>query len=171
MDANKKKAVIVLNTKKFYYHSTLFSLFGRELEKAGFELASYDLGSTKPEHEKYYDIDNLKPDLILSFDLSGFELRTENDTLSLNNFGCRIACLLFQPYGTYGGSLEQQMNFSMFLYTVRPEDAAEMKVRYPNIPNLSAVPGIEPDELFSSGARYAPLIQGWLESFRKEAEL
>jgi len=72
-----------------------------------------------PLHEKYYVIRNYQKDLLITFDCAGFEFRTENDTLSYNNMGFRMAHILFHGMHEYREELRQQMNFSMFVFSMR----------------------------------------------------
>lgn len=129
------KTVFVVNQRKYPYHEKFLDLFVKNAEKYG-DVQIFDMSSTQLLHEIYYKIAASECDLLISFDCAGFELRTENDTLSYNKLGCRMAHILFRNMRDYGENLKQQMNFSMFVFSVIQEDVSKIQKNFSNIPNI-----------------------------------
>lgn len=162
---------IVINTKKYTYHSYLAALFETAASAHG-EVKVFDMAETKPLHEKYYALAESGCNLLLTLDCAGFELRTENDTLSYNNFGCRMAHILLRSMQEYREELRQQMNFSMFVFSVKEEDVRSIKDRYPNIPNIELFPQIDYKEKSEETKKISErIIKEWFLYLLEEAEL
>lgn len=106
-------------------------------------IESVDISSGKPLHEIYNFIVAQKPELIITIDCAGFELVTENDTLSLNGIHCRIVNILLHNTDSYRGELKYRQGLSMFTYFSYQDAGDEDKIlqlknRYPHIPNINS---------------------------------
>lgn len=162
---------LVINSKKYPYHEKLVNLFSDQAKEYG-SLAVFDMASFEPLHEMYHRIAANKCDLLISFDCAGFEIRTTNDLLAYNKFGCRMAHILFQKMGEYGENLRQQMNFSMFVFSVIQEDVFLIRKDFPNIPNIEWLDA--PGGCLSVGQgipKSNTWISEWFLHIMEEAEL
>jgi hypothetical protein len=165
------KIVFVINSKKYFYHKDMLRQFLISAEKYG-TCRIIDLSVGTAFHMIYDEIEQSGCDLLISLDLAGFEFRTETNTLSYNNLGCRMAHVLFRGMHEYREELRQQMNFSMFLFSMREEDVAVMNDRYPNIPNVERIERMEyrhPAE--EDMAKSRNIINKWFAHIMDEMEL
>lgn len=164
---------LVINTGQYSYHSMMAELFCEVLGKDGTcTVKVFDMKEYRQLHEAYQSMAEYCPRALISFDCVGFEMQTENDTLSYNLFTCRMAHILFQEKERYRAELKQQMNFSMFVYSMRSEDVDTIRERYVNIPNISFMDRLEykqADETIKEENRKR--IADWYEMFQKEAGL
>jgi len=165
------KMTLVVNSKKYPYHKELSDLFSKEAKEYG-SLEIFDMASKEPLHEIYEKIAASECNLLISFDCAGFEIRLTNDTLAYNKFGCRMAHILFQKMEEYGENLNQQMNFSMFVFSVMKEDVLLIQKDFPNIPNIE---WIEIQEEYppigKSDRENSVWISKWFLHIVKEAQL
>lgn len=163
--------VLVINTKKYPYHRNMSDIFSEAAGRYGI-CQIFDLSVGTALHMIYDEIEQSGCGLLISLDLAGFEFRTETNTLSYNNLGCRMAHVLFRGMHEYREELRQQMNFSMFLFSMREEDVAVMNDRYPNIPNVERIERMEyrhPAE--EDMAKSRNIINKWFAHIMDEMEL
>lgn len=162
---------IVINTKKYKYHSYMADLLETAASEYG-EVQVFDMAQGKPLHEKYYALAESGCELLLTLDCAGFELRTENDTLSYNNFGCRMAHILLRSIQEYREELRQQMNFSMFVFSMKEGDVRSIREGYPNIPNMEPFPQMDYKEKNEETEKINKrVITEWFSHLLEEAEL
>lgn len=169
-----KRVALVVNTEQYTYHKALSELFRETLcgLDGTLKIELFDMAKAEALHEVYFALRDYDPQQLISFDCAGFALQTENDTLSYNLFGCRMAHILFQEMERYRGELRQQLNFSMFVYSMREKDVAAISVRYPNIPNISLMDRMEYKQLDEKTKETnRGLIIKWYRTFEQEAEL
>lgn len=160
---------LVINSKKYSYHKNMVALFQEILAKYA-DCRLFDMADNMPLHEKYYAIAGSECDFLISFDCAGFELRTEGDSLSYNNMGCRMAHILFQGMHEYREELKQQMNFSMFVFSMKEEDVLTMQEKHPNIPNAELMERLEYKET-TAGEKNREIVEKWFAHMIEEAEL
>lgn len=170
----EKRIALVVNTEQYRYHKEVSELFRETICSfyPSIMIELFDMAKTQVLHEMYFALRDYDPQQLISFDCAGFTLRTENDTLSYNLFGCRMAHILFQEMERYRGELRQQMNFSMFVYSMRERDVDAISARYPNIPNASLMERLEYKDLNEkTREKNREIIAGWYRMFEREAQL
>lgn len=124
-----------------------------------------DMSEEGALHEKYFRIRACNPTLIVTLDLAGFELLTENDTYSYNMIPCRMAHLLFGKLEEYQEILNGEFNFSMFFYA-RKEVCRQIREQFPEICNVNSYPA-ESDETVDGRI----LLEKTLRSFWEEGKI
>lgn len=132
------KIAIVINTGEYKRHSKMGEVFFNALREKGYEIKIIDLGKDIPAHEKSGMIKQVQPQLIITFDMAGFELRTTLDSASYNVMPYRMAHILPGEYPLYSKWLQESMNFSMFFYALS-ETAEEIKKNHPETENVYSV--------------------------------
>lgn len=159
--------IYLINTKEYNYHRSLSTDF------VGVTGGSViDMGDGTDLGVRYHEIENARPDVIITFDLAGHILRTGNDALSLNNIHTKCAHILFHKPDHYGRDLKVRQNLSMFTYIPSGSDTKDVRN------DLSEVPYVEEFVPVS----YKPAddrereentvnIKHWWDDFCKEAML
>ena len=125
------KVIYLINSKEYNYHKSLAVDFSGV---TGGDVI--DMGDGSNLGMRYYEIEKMAPDVIITFDLAGHLLRTGNDSLSLNNIYARSAHILFHKPDHYGRNLKVRQNLSMFTYIPNGSDAEAVRTGYPEIPNI-----------------------------------
>lgn len=161
------RVLYLINSKEYNYHRRLSEDFLAEVPG---ELI--DMADGTPLGDRYYEIEKMHPEVIITFDLAGHVLRTGNDTLSLNNIYARIAHILFQRSDRYGNDLKCRQNLSMFTYISKEEDTSSLRERFPEIPNICEfVPVAYKTDNEEDRVENRRNIITWWEEFKKEAML
>lgn len=166
------KIAIVVNNQKYPYHQNIICLLRKcSLGKEN-TTEVIDMSEKIPLHEKYYKIIESGCNFLISLDCAGFELRTELETLSYNNLGCRVAHLILQNINEFTEELGQQMNFSMFLFGNGKEQAEAIKERHADIVNVGYFEQIDyKDNSPEAEKRTIEILETWWEKIKKTAEL
>ena len=122
--------------------------------------------------ERYYEIEEMRPNAVVTFDLAGHSLRTGNDTLSLNNLYARFAHILFQRADRFGSDLKCRQNLSMFTYFSNSDDIESCREHFSEIPNIREFVSIiyKPDNEKDRDDNRMK-IRAWWDKFKKEAML
>lgn len=165
------QTMIVIDSKKKTYHNRMAAELAEVADRYG-SAQIYDMAKELPLHEKYYALKKSGVDFLVSFDCAGFELRTENDTLSYNNLDCRMAHILFRDMEEYREELKQQMNFSMFLFSMKQENVERIREHFPNIPNVEWME--RPDYQGNTKENHEKnreIWESWFSHVSEEAEL
>lgn len=134
------KILIVYNSQKYKYHEkTVETILAVAMKQFGKDTVvdKLDMSSDCPLHELFYRIRDNGAQLIITLDLAGFELRTENDSISLNGIHSRIVNILLKGSDSFAGELKCRQNLSMYTYIPARENHEAVSRRYPGIPNLS----------------------------------
>ena len=161
------KILYIINSKEYSYHKNIITDFTRNIPGMVF-----DMGDGADYGMRYHEIEANSPDVIITFDLAGFELRTGGDTLSLNNLYARMAHILFHKPDYYGNNLRLRQNLSMFTYIPCDENILEYGSRYPEIPNICEfVSIINNADNDSDHKDNQSNIREWWEEFKKAAML
>ena len=161
------KIVYLINSKEYNYHKSLADDF---VSITGGSII--DMGDGTNLATRYCEIEDMAPDVIITFDLAGHVLRTGNDTLSLNNIYARFAHILFHKTDHYGRALKARQNLSMFTYIPSGQDVNEAASAFAEVPNIEEfVPVIyrSPDDKERSDN--IENIKRWWDDFLKEAML
>lgn len=161
------KTLYLINSKNNNYHCRLAEEFRSIIPGEVIDMADgTSLG------DRYYEIRDMNPDVIITFDLAGHALRTGSDTLSLNNIYARIAHILFHGSDYYGNDLRPRQNLSMFTYITDDEDISAFRERFPDIPNVAGIaPIYYKADNNDERAHNHEIIGRWWEEFKKEAML
>lgn len=85
------------------------------------------------------DIRNEKPDLLISYDLAGFELTTLTDGLSYNLIDCRQIHIVSDDKLSNENRLNEVMSINMFFFTKKRGSMAYLKEHYPGIPFIETI--------------------------------
>ena len=157
----------LIDSKKYNYHKSLANDF---VSVTGGIII--DMGDGTDLGSRYYEIEGMSPDVIITFDLVGHILRTGNDALSLNNIYARMAHILFHKTDYYGCDLKVRQNLSMYTYIPSGENATDARNNYPEVPNIEefvAVSYKPADE--SERKDNIEKIKQWWEDYKREAML
>lgn len=135
------KCVILLHSRRFRYHDNIYKALLNCDFRCVVEFKKVDFSNKGLLQNKYNEIAEFYPDLIINIDGVGFVLKTESDTLSLNAFPCVVINMMLQKIDYYGQDLNCRQNLSMFTY-FSPRFIKENKglnsirEEYQNIPNI-----------------------------------
>ena len=129
-----------------------------------------DMGDGTNFGERYYEINDMTPDVVITFDLAGHILRTGNDMLSLNNIYARFAHILFHKTDHYRRDLKARQNLSMFTFVPKGTDVAAASLSYNEVFNIEEFVPInyKPNSDKEREDNIAG-IKSWWDDFRKEA--
>ncbi len=159
--------VYLINSKDYNYHKSLAEDF---VSVTGGNII--DMGDGTQLGVRFYEISDMKPDVIITFDLAGHSLRTGNDTLSLNNIYARFAHILFRKTDNYGRDLKARQNLSMFTYVPNGADIEAVRTAYPEVPNIEEfVPFVYKPTDDKEREENAENLRRWWDVFRKDAML
>lgn len=155
----------LINTKEYNYHRALAEDFRQTAPGK-----VLDMSDGTSFGDRYYEIEEMAPDVVITFDLAGHVLRTGNDTLSLNNIYARFAHILFHKPEYYGSDLKCRQNLSMFTYVTNGEDPISFREQFPDVPNVSEFPQIYyKADSDSEHEQNRKAVSAWWEGFRKDA--
>ncbi|MBR2530104.1 MAG: hypothetical protein IKE35_03665 [Lachnospiraceae bacterium] len=161
------KVIYLINSKEYNYHKNLADDFVRI---TGGDVI--DMGDGSNLGMRYYEIEKLSPDVIITFDLAGHLLRTGNDSLSLNNIYARSAHILFHKPDHYGRSLKVRQNLSMFTFIPNGSSTETARAGYPEVPNIEEfVPISYKPANDKEREENIENIKRWWDDFRREAML
>ena len=161
------KIIYLINSKEYNYHKSLAKDF---VSVTGGEVI--DMGDGTNLGIRYYQIEDITPDVIITFDLAGHALRTGNDMLSLNNVYARFAHILFHKPDHYGRALKARQNLSMFTYIPNGQDVDAAKAVFAEAPNINEfVPVIYKSPNDKERSDNIENIKRWWDDFRREAML
>ena len=127
------KVVIVYDGQKWQEHLQFSCILRQICEEEGYEVALVDLANIQAGYEKKKMIVSHKPDLLVTLDLAGFEMRTLAEKATYNVMPYRMAHILLHKYAEYQTEwLEDDMNFSMFFYAAE-QTATDIMRNHPSI--------------------------------------
>ena len=161
------KILYLINSKEYSYHKNLVDDF---ISVTGGDVM--DMGDGTNIGARYYEISDMSPDVVITFDLAGHVMRTGNDMLSLNNIYARFAHILFHRPDHYGRDLKARQNLSMFTFVPDGTDVTAASSMFDEVPNIEEfvpfnykpVSGKEHEDNNAG-------ISRWWNDFRKEAML
>lgn len=154
------KIAIIINSIRYKNHTEKAEIFKRVLGNKVNELLLIDMNSRLKDYEIFYQLRDYKPDLVITFDLAGFELRTELNDISLNILPCRMAHILFDKSYKYPELKSVLLNISHFVVVLNGEDINLFRQSCRGIRNVMAGSLSDENE-----------INIWFELFCKEAWL
>ncbi len=159
--------IYLINSKEYNYHKNLAEDF---INVTGGSVI--DMGDGTQLGARFYEINNMKPDVVITFDLAGHVLRTGSDTLSLNNIYARFAHILFHKTDHYGRDLKARQNLSMFTYVQSGTDMKAVRTSCFEVPNIEEfVPFSYKPANDKEREENAANISCWWNDFCKEAML
>lgn len=85
------------------------------------------------------DIRNEDPDLLVSYDLAGFELTTLTDGLTYNLIDCRQIHIIKSDRLSNEKRLKEVMSINMFFFTKSRKTGDYLKENYPKIPFIDTI--------------------------------
>lgn len=162
-----QKTLYLINTKEYPYHKNIVSDFTKVIPGE-----VIDMSQGSPLHEIYYEIEKKSPNVVITFDLAGFELRTGSDTLSLNGLYARMAHIIFSKKNVNSSNLKLRQNLSMFTYIPEGIGVDEVKRTCPEVPNISnfvqfiyRADNVDEHEMNQNS------IRRWWDDFKRDAML
>lgn len=131
--------IYVINTKKNHlFMPYVMDKIKIGVEENGMTYVSLILDKNDSYQLQFQKLSNLtQRDVIVTIDFAGFEAETEMGNAYYNILPVRMAHLLIAKDIQYPKSLNRRINFSMFFYTIFPENTFELKKNYPHIENVS----------------------------------
>ncbi|MCL2252813.1 MAG: hypothetical protein FWC09_00035 [Lachnospiraceae bacterium] len=142
----KKKCVIVSNHGRN-------DIYIEEMEKClsgnGFAVMVIKYSDSMPGHKMYQKIEKEDPELVITLDLAGFNLRTDTDYIAYVNLSCPNLHFLTDAdtadtYECLGGTL----SVAMFFFCLNPETYRYISISYPQVPCVKLVANCEEGILF-----------------------
>lgn len=127
------RAIIVFDKTKCKYYDSLALQARTALESRGYDVLLGDVSEDKKA--VYREINKDEADILVTFDLEGFEKGTESGSLFYNLLSCKMVHFLFGDKKEYAPYLSNKLSLAMLFFGVGMDAAevAEMKEKYPNI--------------------------------------
>ncbi|HKM35325.1 MAG TPA: hypothetical protein VJY54_11360 [Lachnospiraceae bacterium] len=130
-----KKAILVYGDK-YENEATKVALI---LQKWDYECLPMNLSEQQKEAYKRLAQDDF--DLLVTFDMAGFEKGTETGALFYNLLSCKTIHLLYGDKQAYARYLSNKLSLAMLFFLLgKEEDAQKMKEKYPGIYYIKAFP-------------------------------
>lgn len=136
---------------------------GRVLEV---EIAEY-----YSEEEFQSQIKRFNPDILITFNLTGFEQRTLAGSLAYNLLKCKQIHFLLDSNLKNEEYLKKQLSISMFFYCVGEEYYNYLKDTYPDLPYLKELKGWSRDDDQEAETTNANLLYECIQEIMKECHL
>lgn len=120
--------------------------YENEAHKVAFILPKWDydcvlMNLSKQQKETYKRMSRDDFDLLVTFDMAGFEKGTETGALFYNLLSCKTIHFLYGDKQTYAHYLNNKLSLAMLFFLLgKNEDAQKMKEKYPNIYYIKAFP-------------------------------
>lgn len=130
-----KKAVLVYNSeneKEAYKVASVLPKWNYEYE---------NINLTVQQKEGYRRLVKDDFDLLITFDMAGFEKGTETGSLFYNLLSCKTIHFLYGNKQEYACYLSNKLSLGMLFFVLsNEEDAQKMKAQYPDMFYLKAFP-------------------------------
>lgn len=136
------KVLFIIHSRNNKKHTSIVDTYKQGMG-AGNEYQVLDMACGKALHIIYQELQAARPDLVMTLDCAGFEMKTEMDSISLNKLTCRVAHLLFDAPYKYKNYLQEEFNLSHFFYFAVTSDLAKVQSMYPNLPNYGLLPTLD----------------------------
>lgn len=108
------KTVVVYNSRNDSGIAKVVDTIRDYMKNYSKNISLYDFKDRKLQHEHYFAIGKLNPDLIITIDMAGFEMRTETDKPSYNIMHCRLIHVLLHEREYYGEFADDRLTLSQF---------------------------------------------------------
>lgn len=109
------KTTLIIDSGNYPEHLGISRLLCAEIIRRGSTCTVMDMNQPGLQlHEKFYAIENICPDWIITFDLAGFECRNGMGDVALNRLSCRMVHLLLKQPGEKSILKEEKFNYSMY---------------------------------------------------------
>lgn len=143
MQGRNKNAIIVFNKEKYHYHAPLAVQLKNVLENRGYDVLMGDV--SRDGKSVYGEVSKDEADILVTFDLEGFEKGTESGSLFYNLLTCKMVHFLFGDKEAYFPYLSHKLSLAMLFFGVGMSDGEveQMKGKYPNIYYLHPTADIE----------------------------
>ena len=126
------------------------------------EVIVFDMNCCMQQHEKYYTIKEMEPDVIITLDMAGFDMVNIMGVPSYDSLRCRMAHLIFDKAFKYREELSLIQNLSMFTYVTMGEDMDAFREEYPLVPNPAC-------HSLGRGQVSVEAWEAWFDGFCSEA--
>ena len=120
--------------------------FRNEADKAASVLTKFNYDSelldlTTEEKQAYKRLAQDDFDLVITFDMAGFEKGTETGSLFYNLLSCKSIHILYGEKQAYSRYLSNKLSLAMLFFVLGKEDVSErMKEKYPQIYYIKSYP-------------------------------
>ena len=121
--------VILTNEKTYSYHKEVSSFLKAQLIQTGHEAFLLDISGY--HYQCLQKLEALKPDIIITLDLSGFQFKTQSGENALNMQLTKNLNLIWGDRPEYAPFLSKKVSLSMLFYDVS-EDGSFPAQAYPN---------------------------------------
>lgn len=162
--------LIITKVKQYEYHHLLLPLLTTNIFSNA--LCIYTADISKYQSSISQQLADTNPDLIITLDLAGFELRTLTGECLLNMLPCKICNILWGDKPEYAEYLSGKLSLSMLFYDATGNDN-QLPVKYPNMryyyATPKAIPTAQDDVLTDSTIQSA--LQDILNHFKTEVLL
>lgn len=111
------KSTLIINSGEYPENASICQKICEELVSKGHCCECIDMNNPDLQlHEKFYAIENAKPDLIITFDFAGFECRNGMGDVSFNRIPCRMAHLILHESENRVIQPDEIFNYSMYFF-------------------------------------------------------
>lgn len=110
---------------------------------------------------KWKDINNT--DLLITFDLVGFENVTLTDNLSYNLYDCKQIHILTHDNLSNESMLNKPLSLAMFFYVVGDDYCNYLQNKYPGLPYLKKIDGWQPGDSESDKITNSQIISNIID--------
>ena len=132
-------ALIVVGPSQQNMHITAAKYAAADLTKAGYNVKFANTMATSDDNVLKYTMQQAAPDLLVTFDMAGFDLDILGGDLFYNSLCCPAVHVLFKRAEDYEPSYFKRMNFTMEFITLGERDSSYISDTYFRVPKVSAV--------------------------------
>lgn len=126
------KIVILSNTNKFPYHTQITKALNNTASSVLFCAYFVDISNKTPISSISQQLSTECPDVIITLDLAGFELRTLTGESLLNMLPCKVCNIIWGDKPEYSNYLSGKLSLSMLFYDATSNDN-QLPSKYPNM--------------------------------------
>lgn len=143
-----KTAAVVYDSETFLNSGNIVGSLKNILIKRNYQVLVYDT-SLEEKSNVYNALENEAPDLLITFDMEGFEQETQTGNLFYNLLTSKMLHFIFKDKEKYKEYLSGKLSLAMFFFSVGNSEAElyEMKKKYENIPYLERVAYLKTEDM------------------------
>lgn len=167
------KIIVLTNKHKFPYHIQITKALNDIISANIFSAQTIDISPQTSRSDVTQQLSSAPPDLIITLDLTGFELRTLTGECLLNMLPCKVCNIIWGENAEYSNYLSGKLSLSMLFYDATGIDN-RLPSQYPNMryyyPTAKAIPILSLDKVNGESETLESLQNIW-NHFMKEALL
>lgn len=134
-----QNAVIVVGKSHENVHMTAAKFAALWAENNGYTPYFINTAAVEDHNVLKYHMQQNEPELLITFDCAGFNLRLLGGDLFYNSLCCPALHILFDRTVFYEGALSERMNFITKIITLGKEDAEYAIQNYKRVPDASVL--------------------------------